>query len=91
MVEKVPGVSLETVASGQEARVLSIGGGPQLRARLAGMGILPGVKIKVTHKRGGPIMIAAGRTRLALGRSMVRKVMVTVSPLPCSAAGTKRA
>ena len=78
MVEKVAGVSLETVASGQEARVVAIGGGQQLRARLAGMGILPGVKIRVTHKRGGPIMIAAGRTRLALGRSMVKKVLVAV-------------
>jgi Fe2+ transport system protein FeoA len=40
------------------------------------MGLIPGVKLTVLGKRGGPIMIAVNDTRLALGFGMAKKIMV---------------
>jgi len=62
------------------ARVVSIRAGHTLTERLAGLGLRPGAEVSVLHDNGGPLLLAVGETRVALGRGMAHKVLVT--PLP---------
>ncbi|MCF7853786.1 MAG: ferrous iron transport protein A [Candidatus Pacebacteria bacterium] len=59
------------------ARVTAVQGGRGATARLAAMGIYPGVV--VTLKRcgaGGPVIVQAGGSRFGIGRGMARRIMV---------------
>lgn len=53
-------------------------GGKDVRARLASMGLLPGVVLEVIVRGplGGPVLVQVDGTRLALGRALARKVLV---------------
>ncbi len=71
---------LSMVAPGQEVEFVAVHGGWGIRYRLAEMGFNPGVRIKVIQSDfRGPIIVAVRDTRLALGRGMAHKIMV--SPL----------
>jgi len=63
-----------------KARIVEISGGPLLQSRLMSMGIYPGREItKLSHfVLRGPITIKVGRSVLALGYGMARKIMVEV-------------
>jgi len=65
------------VAPGQEVELVAVHGGWGIRRRLAEMGFNPGVRLKVIHSGGGPIIVALRDTRLALGRGMAHKIMVS--------------
>ena len=67
---------LTFVSPGQEVTLIDILGGRGIRSKLYSMGLIPGVKLTVLGKRGGPIMIAVNDTRLALGFGMAKKIMV---------------
>jgi len=67
---------LSMVAPGQEVELVAVHGGWGIRRRLAEMGFNPGVRLKVIHSGGGPIIVALRDTRLALGRGMAHKIMV---------------
>ena len=62
--------------TGETLRIQSIAGGRNLSRRLAGMGLYPGSTIKVISNQGGPIIIAIGETRLAIGKGMAAKIFV---------------
>jgi Fur family ferric uptake transcriptional regulator len=56
-----------------------ISGGSGIRRRLFSMGIVPGKEIEVikTH-RPGPTIIAIDQSRIAIGRSVSKRIMVSV-------------
>lgn len=70
-------MTLLFVKEGQEVKVVAIHGGRGVIQRLAEMGILPGVRIKVIANSGGPIIIALGNSRIALGRGLASKIFCT--------------
>ncbi|MCX7966142.1 MAG: ferrous iron transport protein B [Syntrophorhabdaceae bacterium] len=61
---------------GEEGIVYSFSGGQKLIGRFAGIGIIPGVKIKVLRKTGNLIIVFASDTRIALGRGQAEKILV---------------
>ena len=68
---------LSTVPPGREVILVSVGGGRGLRARLSGMGLSEGMRLRVMHShRPGPCIILAGGTRLVIGHGMAQRVMV---------------
>ena len=67
---------LTRVYPGQEVTLVDINGGRGIRARLAGMGLIPGVKLSVLRTGPGPVMVAVRDTRLALGHGMAHKIIV---------------
>ncbi|MFO8014691.1 MAG: FeoA family protein [Phycisphaerae bacterium] len=70
-------VPLETLPDGTGARLVMIQGGAGLRSRLTAMGLRAGAAVRVVHNGGrGPFVVAAGESRIVLGRGMARKVLV---------------
>lgn len=63
----------------QPARIIEIRAGHRLKERLAGLGLVPGGTVEILRDNGGPLLLAIGDTRLALGRGMAHKILV--SPL----------
>ncbi len=63
-----------------KARIVEILGSPLLQSRLMSMGIYPGREItKLSHfVLRGPITIKVGRSVLALGYGMARRITVEV-------------
>lgn len=68
---------LSDVEQGCTARFLQVTCGRGLAVRLAAMGMLHGVEVKVIrNQRAGPLIVSVGGTRLMLGRGMSRHIMV---------------
>ena len=61
---------------GQEAMVMDIIGGPGLRKRLIELGFSKGAIVRVIQNDRGPLIIALGEARVALGYGMAQKVIV---------------
>ncbi len=72
---------LTMLPPGRPARVVEVRAGRQLRDRLAGMGLVPGRVVRVLRDNGGPLLVAVGETRLAVGRGMAHKILVTETAL----------
>lgn len=69
---------LSQVDEGQIVSIVSIGGGRGLRNRLTTMGLLPKIRIRVVHNgRFGPFVIRIKNSRMAIGRGVADKIMVT--------------
>ncbi|WP_207682381.1 FeoA family protein [Desulfonema magnum] len=66
--------SLTGVSAGKQVRVFAIDGGHKLRSRLAGMGLIPGAKLKVI--KSDPLIIVVNGVRMVLGRGMACKINV---------------
>jgi len=62
----------------QEAVVVEIAGGCGLVRRLEALGIRPGVRLSVisAFSFGGPVTVCVGRTEVALGRGMAKRILV---------------
>jgi len=60
-------------------RLVSVAGGRRLRKRLAELGLNPGSIVRVVQSYGGgPLILAVKEdTRMAIGRGMAQKIMVT--------------
>jgi len=72
-----PADRLSSLATGQKRRVINIEAGHDLQARLAGLGIIPGVELHMTRNDDvGPVVVAVNKTRVVLGRGMAEKVTV---------------
>lgn len=69
-------VSLITLREGEEGIVHAIQGGERLTSRLAGMGMVPGVKVKILRNTAGAIIALASETRVALGRGEASRIQV---------------
>jgi len=63
---------------GEKVVVNDIMGGREARSRLATMGIRPGDSLEVINNNGmGRLIVGHGSTRLALGRGMAQKILVS--------------
>lgn len=74
--------SLDHVAEAMRAEVVKVDGGREVNRRLAQLGIYLGtvLQVKQSAPLGGPILIEAGGTTVAVGRGLARKILVR--PLP---------
>lgn len=66
---------LTEVALGERVRVVSAGGGRRHIQRLADLGLLPDREVQVVNNIG-PVIVALGNTRVALGRGVAAKILV---------------
>jgi ferrous iron transport protein A len=68
---------LSTVKTGETVKLTGIEAGRGLNSRLASMGLLPGVEIKVVSSgHPGPFVISVKNSKMMLGRGMAHKIMV---------------
>ncbi len=72
--------TVATLREGEKGVVSSIGGGERLTSRLASMGVVPGIEIKVLRNTAGSVIVLASDTRLALGRIEASRIFVTGLP-----------
>ena len=76
-VEVVQPMPLAMASPGEVVQVVNIRAGGGLTRRLADMGLLPGVNIKViSSQMPGPVIIDLRGTRLALGYGVAQKILV---------------
>jgi len=77
-VEVQPLIPLAMVSPGELVTVVDVRAGRGLARRLAEMGLLPGTQIRVVNSQmPGPLIIDLKGSKLALGRGVARKIMVT--------------
>lgn len=70
--------SLRALPTGSSARVAALTGGHELVARLAALGLTPGVRLEVAQNPGhGPVIVLVRDTRLVLGRGEAAHILVT--------------
>jgi ferrous iron transport protein A len=68
---------LSTTKAGETVKLASIEAGRGLNSRLASMGLLPGVELKViSNGHPGPFVISVKNSKMMLGRGMAHKIMV---------------
>lgn len=73
-----PVLPLTQASPGERLRVESFAGGAGMAGRLSSMGLALGIPLEVMGNQGlGPILVAVRGTRLALGREMARRIMVS--------------
>ena len=71
---------LTMAKEGERVVIREITGGRKKQARLTDMGLRPGDLIQIINNAGrGRIILAQGPTRLAIGRGMAEKIMVSIS------------
>ena len=69
---------LSQVAKGKTVVLVRVNAGHGLNNRLAAMGLLPNVQFKVVdNHHPGPFVISLRGSRMALGRGMANKIMVS--------------
>ncbi|MCL6581408.1 MAG: ferrous iron transport protein A [Firmicutes bacterium] len=74
-------VPLPYLSPGETGRVEGVGGGWGAAGRLAALGVLPGRKVTVVaNDARGPLVVAVGSTRIAVGRGLAAKILVSRSP-----------
>jgi ferrous iron transport protein A len=82
-----PEAALSAAAAGHAVRIRAIHAGRELRARLASMGLMPGVTLTVTRAgRRNPTVVAVKGARIVLGRGMADKIEVAPVSAPFPAA-----
>jgi ferrous iron transport protein A len=71
-------VSLAGMKAGQSGTVVEIHGGHDAADRLAALGIMPGRRIAKVSAMilRGPVTVRVGRTHVAIGFGMARRVFV---------------
>lgn len=69
---------LAMVGVGEEVRFEKACCGEKLMHRLTALGLTPGVTMKVVQDTGGPLLLSVRDSRIALGRGMAQKVMVSL-------------
>ncbi|GJM40857.1 MAG: iron transporter FeoA [Ardenticatenaceae bacterium] len=76
-----PMMPLTMVNRGEEAIVQKVKGCDTVRQRLVDLGLNPGAKVHVLkNESSGPMIVAVkGDGRLALGRKMTHRVLVTTT------------
>ena len=68
---------LSEIPAGQTVKFVNADTGQGLNSRLASMGLVPNVEIKVmNNSHPGPFVINVKNSRIALGRGMASKIRV---------------
>lgn len=80
-MEKTESKTLVNLSPGDQGVVRGVAGGQGVRRNLENLGVRKGSRIKVIsrHFKGGPVVIMAGNTKVAIGFGMARKVLVRAS------------
>jgi Fe2+ transport system protein FeoA len=73
-----PEFPLNAAQPGEQVQVTGVHGGRRLTGRLASMGVVPGTELTVIRANGGPVVVASGESRLALGRGEAAQVRVSL-------------
>lgn len=69
---------LSMVRAGETVKIVRIEAGRGLNSRLAAMGLVSNVQIKVVRNtHHGPFLISIKGSKVMLGRGMAHKIMVT--------------
>jgi ferrous iron transport protein A len=70
--------TLSDLRQGEEGVILTLQGGRGLQTRLRSMGFVEGQTIRKLSALawGGPVVVLANRTQIALGRGMAGKILV---------------
>lgn len=73
-------IRLSDLPAGQAGLVADLAGGHAASGRLAAMGVVPGQTVRVLRNDGaGPLLLAVGGSRLAIGRGLAGKVLLSES------------
>ena len=76
-MEKTNIKPLDKIAAGTAAKIVTIDAGSSLKNRLAAMGLLADVQVRVIRNDGaGQIIINVKNSKIILGRGMSHKVFV---------------
>ena len=68
---------LSMVKAGETVKLFRINAGQGLNSRLASMGLVTNVKIKVVSNcHPGPFVVSVKNSKIVLGRGMAHKIMV---------------
>ena len=71
------GRTLGDVPTSSKVRIAALEGGESEKMRLISVGLRKGVEIEMKNNSGtGPLVVAFGNSRLALGRALARKILV---------------
>ena len=70
---------LAMAAIGEQVCLESIKGGKKMLRRLSALGLTPGVELSVVHNAGGALLLSVRGSRIALGRGMSQRVMVSLT------------
>ena len=69
-------MSLNLAAVGEENIILRVGGNPETKKHLAGLGFVPGGSVTVVSVIGGNIIARIKESRVAVSKEMAGKIMV---------------
>lgn len=69
---------LAMAAIGEQVYLESTKGGKKMLHRLTALGLTPGVELSVVQNTGGVLLLSVRGSRIALGRGMARKMMVSL-------------
>ena len=80
MVKRSPLMPLAMAKSGEKVVIKDMTGGKNIRTRLASMGLRSGDTLEIINNNGlGRLIVGHGPTRLALGRGVAQKIMVSLA------------
>jgi Fur family ferric uptake transcriptional regulator len=83
MKKRSPLMSLSMAKSGEKVVIKDMTGGKNVRTRLSSMGLRLGDTLEVINNNGlGRLIVGHGPTRLALGRGVAQKIMVSLAKQP---------
>ena len=70
-------MSLAEIDKGTTVKIIGINGGRGVRRKLLGLGIIPGVQVKVIQRgEGNPMVLSVLDNQVMLGHGMANKVLV---------------
>ncbi len=67
-------VALDTLPSGQCARIVRIDGGRAMIQRLMSLGITKGCEVEILHHRGKGVVLGLNGNRVALGAGVANRI-----------------
>lgn len=72
---------LVMASPGEQVRIVGFHGHRGMERRLTSMGLKRGAEVEVIKSSGpGPLIVASGETRIALGAGMAKKILVSTTP-----------
>lgn len=78
--QRRPSLPLGMAKPGERITIKEILGGKEMRSRLASMGFRQGNLLEVINNNGqGRMIVGCGQTRLAFGRGIAQKIMVSLA------------
>ncbi len=80
LAERMPSMSLTMAKPGEKVIITEMMGSRVARARLASMGLRPGDRLEIINNNGqGRLIVGHGSTRLAMGRGIAQKILVSLA------------